>query len=107
MLAVCKLVERLALAERAGAQAVDMETHAVIEAGTRRGVPIRILRIVSDRLNDDVSPLLSEEPNFSPVRIALRLWNPSRWPYLIKLWRQSRIASRRLVQAVGIYLNHP
>ncbi len=106
-LAVWKRAERLALAERAGAQAVDMETQAVIEAGTRRGVPIRILRIVSDRLNDDVSPLLSEEPNFSPVRIALRLWNPSRWPYLIKLWRQSRIASRRLVQAVGIYLNHP
>jgi nucleoside phosphorylase len=102
--AVWKREKRVALAERAGAQAVDMETQAIIEAGTRRGVPIRVLRVISDRLNDDVSPLLGEEPNFSPIRIALRLWNPTRWPYLVKLWRQSRVASQALVKAVREYL---
>jgi len=103
-LGVWKRADRLKLAERANAQAVDMETQAIIEAGTRRGVPIRVLRVVSDRLNDDVSPLLGEEPDFNPVRIALRLWNPRMWPYLLKLWRQSKIASRRLVEEVGRYL---
>ena len=96
--------ERLALADRAGAKAVDMETQAIIEAGTRRGVPIRILRVVSDSLGDDVSPLLGDSPNFSVIRILLRLWNPTRWPYLYKMWHQSRIASRRLGQAVAEYL---
>jgi len=101
---VWKTEARIALAEKAGAQAVDMETQAVIEAGTRRGVPIRILRVVSDQLGDDVSPLLGEEPTFSIVRILLRLWKPTRWPYLFKMWRQSRIASQRLGQAVASYL---
>ena len=49
--------ERRALTERANAVAVDMETQAVIEAGTRRGVPIHILRVVSDELSDDLTPL--------------------------------------------------
>jgi nucleoside phosphorylase len=102
--AVWKRADRLALAEKAGAQAVDMETQAVIEAGTRRGVPIRVLRVVSDQLDDDASPLFSSEPTFSPFRIALRLWNPRLWPHAYKLWRHSQLASRRLVQAVGDYL---
>src|SRR5262245_50452326 len=38
--------EREALTRRANAVACDMETQAVVEAGTRRGVPIRILRAV-------------------------------------------------------------
>jgi adenosylhomocysteine nucleosidase len=105
--AVWKRADRLALAEKAGAQAVDMETQAIVEAGTRRGVPIKVLRVVSDRLDDDVSPLLGQEASFSPVRIALRLWNPRMWPYLYKLWRQSRTASARLVQAVASYLENP
>jgi nucleoside phosphorylase len=96
--------DRLALAQRAGAQAVDMETQAIIEAGTRRGVPIRILRVVSDRLGDDVSPLLGNDPTFSPAHIALRLLNPARWPDAYKLWKQSEQADVQLVKAVGAYL---
>jgi nucleoside phosphorylase len=99
--------ERLALAERANAQAVDMETQAIIEAGTRKGVPIRVLRVVSDRLGDDVSPLLGKDPTFSPVKIALRLLNPSHWPYAYRLWRQSRLAKTRMIAAVERYLNDP
>lgn len=95
---------RVALAERANAVAVDMETQAIIEAGTRRGVPIRVLRVVSDQLGDDVSPLLGEKPDFSPYRIALRLLNPMNWPYAYKMWKQSRLASEKLVQAVHAYI---
>jgi len=99
--------ERKALAARASARAVDMETQAVIEAGTRRGVPISVLRVVSDRLGDDVSPLLGDSADFSVTRILLRLWNPKRWPYLYKMWRQSRIANHRLGEAVCAYLSSP
>jgi len=101
---VWNTAERLKLADRAGAKAVDMETQAIIEAGTRRGVPIRMLRVVSDSLGDDVSPLLGESPNFSVARILLRLWNPTRWPYLVKMWRQSRIADKSLGRAFAEYL---
>ena len=102
--AVWKRADRMALAEKAGAQAVDMETQAIIEAGTRRGVPIRVLRVVSDRLGDDISPLLGDEPAFSPSRIALRLLNPFNWPHALTMWRQSQVAGRRLVQALRDHL---
>ncbi len=95
---------RVALAERANAVAVDMETQAIIEAGTRRGVPIRILRVISDQWGDDVSPLLGEKPTFSPWRIALRLLNPRNWPYAYKMWKQSKVASQQLVVACRDYL---
>jgi nucleoside phosphorylase len=105
--AIWKRSERQALAEKAGARAVDMETQAIIEAGTRRGVPIRVMRVVSDRLGDDVSPLLGDDVVFSPARMALRLINPRNWPYAYQMWKQSRIANRQLVQAVTAYLRQP
>lgn len=95
---------REALAARASARAVDMETRAVVEAGTRRGVPIRILRVVSDQLGDDVSPLLGTKPTFSPLRIALRLLNPAHWPHALKMHRQSQKANVRLIEAVRAHL---
>ena len=61
--------ERRALTERANAIAVDMETQAVIESGTRRGVPIRILRVVSDEFTDDLAtPLFG--PTAAPSRFG-------------------------------------
>lgn len=96
--AVITKAERQALSQRAGAQGVDMETQAVIEAGTRRGVPIRVLRVVSDTWDDDLSPLLGPG-DLSPWKIALRLLHPGTWPIAARLYRQSNQAKRRLVQA--------
>src|SRR5258706_1813387 len=72
--------ERRALSGRANAVAVDMETQAVIEAGTRSGVPIHILRIVSDEFGDDLTPLFGSNGSFSSWGIAVRLLNPKVWP---------------------------
>jgi nucleoside phosphorylase len=96
--------DRLRFAARAGAQAVDMETQAVIEAGTRRGVPIRIIRVISDQLEDDLSPLFGADSAFSMLVLVSRLWNPKNWLLLIKLWRQSQVASAALVDYLGRFM---
>lgn len=97
------LEERRAVAQKAGAVAVDMETQAIIEAGTRRGVPIRVLRVISDRLDDDLAPLFAPY-GFSPLSVAFRLLNPFAWPLALRLGRQSAFAKTKLVQAITEYL---
>jgi nucleoside phosphorylase len=99
--------ERTALTQRANAVAVDMESQAIVEAGTLRGVPIRILRVVSDRFDDDLSPLLGSDGNFSFLKIGLRLLNPSLWPLAARLRRQSAVASRELIAALDAWLENP
>lgn len=94
---------RRALVKEANAEAVDMETRSVIEVGTLRGIPIRILRVVSDTLEDDLSLILGQDATLSPLRIAFRLLNPRAWPVALRLARQSRIARRRLVEAVDAF----
>ena len=93
--------ERRTLTERANAVAVDMETQAIIEEGTRRGIPIHILRVVSDAFEDDLTPLLGQEGIFSPWTLALRLLNPTVWPLASRLRRQTVVARGRLAEALG------
>jgi nucleoside phosphorylase len=94
---------RRAVAERANAIAVDMETQAVIEAGTLRGVPIFILRVISDEFTDNLLMLFGEGGSFSPVRIAIRLLNPALWPLVVKLKRHSRIAAAKLADELPAF----
>lgn len=98
--------ERQALTIRANAVAVDMETQSVIESGTRRGVPIFICRVVSDRFEDDLTPLFGQDAGFSAMRIALRLLNPTVWPLAMKLRRQSAVAHSALVRSLTQLLQH-
>jgi nucleoside phosphorylase len=93
-------LERQHLAEHSDAVAVDMETRAVVETGTRLGVPIRVLRVVSDAYVDDLTPLFGKGRHGSVVSMALRLLKPTVWPLAFRLWMQSRIARRRLVEAL-------
>jgi len=100
--------ERTTLTQRANAVAVDMETQAIIEAGTLRGVPIRILRVVSDRFDDDLTPLFGPDSEFSIAHILARLLTrPSAWPLALRLRRQSQMASRALVHALEKWLENP
>ena len=96
--------ERQALTTRANAVAVDMETQAVIEAGTRRGVPIRICRVVSDRMDDDLTPLFGADAEFNPWRIGLRLLNPAVWPLANRLRKNSAIAQKSLIAGLRTYV---
>jgi adenosylhomocysteine nucleosidase len=92
---------RRALTARANAVAVDMETRAVIESGTRLGVPIRVLRVVSDEFDDDLTPLLGTHGSFSAWRIGLHLLNPKAWPLARKLRARSRAARQRLAEELA------
>jgi nucleoside phosphorylase len=93
--------ERQALTRRANAVAVDMETRAVVESGTRLGVPIRVLRVVSDEFADDLTPLFGKTGPFSALRIALSLLSPKVWPLARKLRAQSGVARQRLVEELA------
>jgi len=97
--------ERRALTQRANAVAVDMETQAIVEVGTRRGVPIHVLRVVSDLMDDDLTPLFGCDQGFSALRIAVRLVNPGVWPLAGRLRRHSAIAGARLADALDAYLH--
>ena len=94
------VAERTALAERASARAVDMETQSIVEAGTRRGVPIRIVRVVSDTIHDDLSPIFGPPGPFSAWKIAIRLLNPMVWPTANLLRKNSALAKQRLVEGL-------
>jgi nucleoside phosphorylase len=105
--AVTTPADRQRLALKAGARAVDMETQAVIEAGTRRGVPIRVLRVIGDTFEEDLTPILGSGQTFSYWRIALRLLDPRSWGLARRLRRNSQIALTQLQQALVAYLeNH-
>ena len=104
--AVTSPAERQKLAQKAGARAVDMETQAVIESGTRAGVPIRALRVVGDTYEDDLTPLFGNDKTFSWWRIALRLLRPQAWPVASRQRRQTRQALENLVQALKTYLGN-
>jgi nucleoside phosphorylase len=100
--------ERRTLAQRANARAVDMETQAIVEAGTRLGVPIRVLRVVSDLYEDDLTALFGSDTRISPWRIALRLIRPRAWPLAWRLHRQSEAAKAALLSAFErFFSDHP
>jgi nucleoside phosphorylase len=98
--------QRLALAEKTRPVAVDMETQAVVEAGTRCGVPIYTLRVVSDELDDDLTPLFGADGRFIPWKIAFRILNPKIWPLLRVLKQHSKAAIARLIQEVDAFLKN-
>jgi purine-nucleoside phosphorylase len=93
--------ERRALAAQASAVAADMETQAIVEEGTRRGVPIRARRVVSDEFQDDLTPLFGKSGTFSCGSIAVRLLNPSVWPLAARLRRHSAVARAALADALN------
>jgi nucleoside phosphorylase len=98
--------QRLALAEKTRPVAVDMETQAVVEAGTRCGVPIHTLRVVSDELDDDLTPLFGADGTFVPWKMALRILNPGIWPLLGRLRQHSKVAMARLIREVDAFFKN-
>ncbi len=75
--------ERQKLTERAGAVAVDMETRAIVEVGTRHGVPIRMLRVICDEYSDNLAPLFGPRGRTSrddhDAKIMEPAWMASRF----------------------------
>jgi nucleoside phosphorylase len=94
--------EKRKLRERTGSRVVEMEYAAVAAKAAEWGVPCRAIRVVSDTAQEDL-PLdfnryRDDDGRFQLARIAVAgLMRPfSALPELMRLDRQSRIASEKL-----------
>jgi adenosylhomocysteine nucleosidase len=89
---------KTALRTRTGAGAADMESHLAREAATRLGVPLAIVRAVSDGADDDLP--VAAQAGFSPdgsTNIGAVLTALARRPWeLPALIRTARNAGRAL-----------
>jgi adenosylhomocysteine nucleosidase len=84
----------------AGALAVDMESGALARAARERGVPLLVIRVVLDGVDDPV-PVGADvvDLDTGEVRIGRALaavLPPWRWPVAVRLARQTRVADQRL-----------
>jgi len=93
--------QKKALAKRAGAAAVDMESAAVAQVANQVGVPFMAVRVIADQAMTAV-PLsaLAAVDDFGRVHVlrlvASLLAHPEELPALIVLWRAFRAAQRTL-----------
>jgi adenosylhomocysteine nucleosidase len=106
--AVAATVEaKQALAERTGAHAVDMETHAVACVAAQAGLPCHSVRVVSDDAHESLPP---EVARFAAAPSPLRRLGevvgavgrrPAVARDLWRLWEHAIVDSRTLAAAVA------
>jgi len=100
--------EKLALGKKHDALAVDMESAAFAQRCTERGVPWACLRVISDdasaAFTAEIAGLV-EEGRVAYGRVfGLLARKPWVLPKLLRLGRQTRLAARRLADAVIQFL---
>lgn len=102
---VAKAKDKRSLARQTKAIGVDMESAAIAETCVEQHIPCAIIRVVSDEMDDELSPRLAELFSGGRVSIArvarLLLRSPSSAIELWRLARNSRRASRALALALG------
>ena len=93
-----------------GAQAVDMEAAAVRCAAEARGLPFGAVKVISDEFDFSFPPMqrfVDSQGRFHEGQFAcfaaLRPWL---WPRLVRLARNSRLASRALCDSFGNLVVH-
>lgn len=96
--------EKKALAQRLGAQMVDMESAAVARFAQARGVPLTCLRAISDEAGTELSPHLVSLLGGGRVSGGKLTWALLRRPWLVRqLWQlgqATRLAGRNLAAAL-------
>jgi adenosylhomocysteine nucleosidase len=97
---------KLALRQRTGAVAVDMESGAVAELARARHLPFAALRVICDPAETDLPPAALVALNDHGAIGALRLLGsllrqPGQVPSLIRLARQASAARAALVRHVA------
>lgn len=98
--------EKRRLGKEHDALAVDMETAVVARRCSEQQVPFGCLRVISDGVNDRLSPellALLSGPKLSWLKLlAMLLRSPARIVELIRLARHARRASRCLAAALAL-----
>jgi len=102
---VAKAKDKRSLARQTKAIGVDMESAAIAETCVEQHIPCAIIRVISDEMDDELSPRLAELFSGGRVSIArvarLLLRSPSSAIELWRLARNSRRASRTLAAALS------
>ena len=86
-------------AAAAGAIAVDMESAAVARVAAARNVPLAVLRVVLDTVNDLLPPETLIDGTSGSVRLGAAMayfLPPGRWPAAIRMAARQRSAERAL-----------
>jgi nucleoside phosphorylase len=106
--AVLETPEAKAVAARAGAIIVDMESGAVAAVARRRGAAFQALRVVLDEADQGIPRAALAVDDAGEVRLAATLARltprPWCWPEVARLARQRAVAERRLRLALGVLL---
>ena len=106
--------QKVMLAKKHAADAVDMEAYSVADVGRVYGVPFRAIKVISDELDFPMPPMgrfIDEKGRFQTgsfvIYSAIRPWI---WPTVWRLARNSRHASHalceRLKLEIGITKEH-
>ena len=102
---VATAARKRALHEQTRALAVDMESHVAARVAGRRGLPFAALRVISDRMEDDLPPaaLIGMRPDGGMALgavLASLARDPRQLPALIRTGRQAERAFTSLERAV-------
>lgn len=102
--------EKAAVREQTGADAVEMESGAILRWSRQRGIPAAILRVISDAAADDLpldfNRLMTPDLRISPLQLTKALVSsPARILSLIQFQRQVQAASRQLSAVLWRTLN--
>lgn len=103
--------EKIRLAERTGARAVDMESEAIATACAEHGLAFTAIRAVSDasdtRLSPELVRLLSGGEVSVMRAIAALIRRPRLFREFLRLARDTKLAARNLAMALERELANP
>lgn len=98
------------LAERFGADVVDMEGASVVSVAQENGIPVCAVKTISDELGfamPPFSPYVREDGTLAIERFAAHVAvRPGYWPSLIQLARNSKAASLELSSSLENLLRY-
>lgn len=99
------IAEKRSVAERTGADAVEMESGLIMSTCREAGVPCATVRVVLDPADQDLpldfNLLLNEHFQLSPVKLAAALLKrPAAIPELLRFRQQTRSAAQRLAEVL-------
>jgi hypothetical protein len=101
-----KAEEKRKLWEQTKSDAVDMESQAIREICSRKGIPSATVRVILDTAEVDLpldfNELLTSDQQLDNGKLALMLMrSPGKIPMLMRLQKQSRAAAEKLAEVLG------